>query len=163
MLIVADQLFLFAVTMDQLGLYSNIPVTYIHIRTAANVAALLPNENWLAFVIADMPDKELLHQYASIIIEKKVKWICCSGELHSYADDLFDWAYLEQEKGSISDENFVCADFIEDIHKGFDWALICANNQGFSHVVCFDFGIYSQGDRLAHLLSLLNSGWAPEY
>lgn len=147
--------------MHLLGHYSNIPIQYIHIRTTENLAGILPEANWLAFVIADIPDKELLHRYAGLVIEKNVKWICCSGELYSYADDLFDWEYLARTP-DFDEDNFVVTDFIEDIHKGFDWALMCAVNEGLAPVVCLDFGSYSQEKRLEQLLYMINSGSSPE-
>ncbi len=134
--------------MELLGRVNRRKVFYIQIRNNPKWAKSLPNQDWIAFTVANEEDDEMIPSVIKVCLDQNVSCACSAGEFAKMSEEYFDeeitWRAVsyEQETGKDFDYNeSPVTTSHRDIGEGFRFACTLAHGDRFdiTQIVCIDF------------------------
>ena len=153
--------------MELIGRINRKKIYYIQIRNNPNWESDLPNNDWIAFTIANEEDEELIPPTVKICIAKNVSYTSSTGEFalrtKGYFDEEIEWLMTDYEIKdeekfnnknliTISDENFEKAFWLT-------FSSIYSDNFILDKIVCIDFTKRKVKNQLIKLIEKINNGF----
>ena len=160
--------------MELLGQIGERQIFYCHIRSDEKWFDAISFDNWIAFTIADVEDKQLVQSMTVGCIERGVCYACCTGQLASLTEDYFDeeivWQQVQYQEKTGKPQNYEATpmtSYHNNFSEGF-WFAATAPNQIINgncltshHVVCIDCTQHKVRGHLFDLIHKINCGWLP--
>jgi len=145
-------------------------IYYVQVRNNPEWKFSLPNNDWVAFTIANEEDEELVPPAVKICMDKNVSYTCSAGTLANWTEDYFDeeitWRGVDYEmrtKKKFDYNNSPVTTAHNNFSEGFWFATTLAHDDNFdiNKVVCIDFTKRKVKRHLIKLIEKINSGWLP--
>ena len=156
--------------MRLIGKIKNRQIFYISIREDSKWMNLLPNDNWLAFTIANNDDKDLINNCSTEIINNNVTYTCSAGELAELTEQYFDEEitlqivkFKEKTRSKFNHDQSPITTSHRNFKEGFWFAATTANDgdKTITKVVCIDMTKRKVLKYLNSFIEKINSGWIP--
>lgn len=160
--------------MELLGQIGERQIFYCNIRSDQNWFNKITFENWIAFTIADVEDRQLLNDMTAHCLDKGVCYTCSAGELCSDTEDYFDQEIvcrqIQQEAATGKPQDYESTPMTSlhrNFEEGFWFATTLARqiiNEEYvtsKQVVCIDCTNRKVRRHLTLLIKKINSGWLP--
>lgn len=157
--------------MELLGRINRRKIYYVQVRNNPEWKSKLPNNDWVAFTIANKEYEEMAPVVVNTCIDNNISYACCAGNLASRAEVYFDeelsWRSIDNEvqrKEKSDDKNSLMTTAHRNLAEGFWFASVVANDNNFDidKVVCIDMTKLKVRNELLDLIGKINNGWLPE-
>ncbi len=156
--------------MELIGRINRKKIYYVQIRNNPNWESDLPNNDWIAFTIANEEDEELIPPVVKICIDKNVTYTSSGGEFAHRTEDYFDeeieWRKVDyeiQNKERFDSKNLITTISDENFEDAF-WftsTSIYVENLILDKIVCIDLTKRKVKNHLIELIEKINDGFVP--
>ncbi|WP_394751082.1 hypothetical protein [Spongiimicrobium salis] len=155
--------------MELLGRINRREIFYVKRRNNPDWKYSLPGNNWIAFIIANNEDEEMIPLAVNVCLDKNVLYVCNTGEFGSRAEDYFleeaGWRGVQYEEKTAKEYEYGTPMF--SVHKnfgeGFWFAAVVVSDEDkvMDKVVCIDFTKRKVRRHLLELIDKINADWLP--
>ncbi len=154
--------------MEKIGVINQREIFYLNHRDNPFWQFSLPESNWLLFAIVHEEDVSRINEFSEKCLDKKVCYICGTGQAGSTLEDIFDLELLNrniQHKGKeLTDQEEVpLSSWHEDLDEGFWFAATVANHSvlPIHRVICINLSKIDYRNRILNLIKDIHNGWQP--
>ena len=150
-------------------------IYYCNVRVDKDWFNKLTFDNWIAFTIVDVEDKDLLNDMTAHCLDNGVCYTCSVGELASLTEDYFDEEIVsravDRELLTGIEEDYEATP-MTTFHRNFDDGFWFASSEAKQiindqyiesrQLVCIDCTRRKVRQYLINLIDKINDGWLPD-
>lgn len=130
--------------MEQIGFLNNKNLLYQRYKSDLDWVKLMPEKNWLLFIISNDKKFEELDDITCAAIDNDVCYACCVGKQGSLLDDMIDEEFVIRELGHkvahLPPFDVIMTTWHSDLDEAFWFAIFSANNEPYiiDTIFCLD-------------------------
>lgn len=156
--------------MELIGRIKRRKIYYVQIRNNSTWEKSMPKKDWVAFMIANKEDEELVPLIVKECLNRNVSYTCSAGNYANMTEDFFDeeiaWRAVDYEMKTKKEYNYDYSPNTtahKNFGEGFWFAATLANDDKFDidKVVCVDCTKKKVKNHLIKLIEKINNGWLP--
>jgi hypothetical protein len=153
--------------MELIGKIKHRKVYYVQVQGNVGWEKSLPASDWIAFVITDEENEDLMASSTKAWVNNHPSFICWVGKpesnLEHYIAEEIAWDQANQPEELIQ-TTAPTTHFYHVLDEGFWQATTHLGSQNYAldQVVCLDYTKHQAKAKIAGLIDKVNEGWVPE-